>query len=517
MSRVAVGHRARSARAAFPNGRCAPGKSADSELARAMLRSTHIMPGRLRSRAAAISMLWLALGHGVRAQTAQPVAPLAPQLALVAPSRVMSLPDALAFARAHQPALRAALAQIAAARADARVPSAQWQPTVVAGAELLGATANNTTASYVGISGIDVPRIGGTRVTDTGDFTPFASTLAAVGLQQELFDFGRIAAQTAARDALVEVDRLGADATWIAVALNVEESYFAVRAAHAIALASEQAVARARVHRDFAQAQVGAGLWPPINLTRADADLVRFEVGSIRARGALAAAQAAFAAAVGSTEPALDVIEEPPASAELPSLSEALARAAQRDPVLQQAVAGLRAQRALTRAISASTRPNLQITATLSGREGGATPSSGPGPRYDGWLPRVPNWDLGVVLRWPLYDAVNSAQVDASLARESVRAADIDTARLRQIAQVEQAYTAVSVAGAALPALERALQAAQQNYEQADARFKGGLGTVVELSDAEAVRVEADIGLTLGRFDLARARAVLGRAIAEHL
>jgi hypothetical protein len=37
------------------------------------------------------------------------------------------------------------------------------------------------------------------------------------------------------------------------------------------------------------------------------------------------------------------------------------------------------------------------------------------------------------------------------------------------------------------------------------------------LSDAEAVRIEADIGLTLGRFDLARARAVLGRVIAEHL
>jgi outer membrane protein TolC len=442
---------------------------------------------------------------------------VAPSLELVAPARAISLTEALAFAREHQPAMRAALAQVAAARADAGVVRAQWQPRLVAGLELLGATANNTTASYAGISGIDVPRIGGTPVTDTGDFTPFASTLVAIGLQQEVFDFGRIAAQAAVQDALAEVQRQGADATWLAIALNVEEAYFAVRAAHAIARASEQAVARAHVHRDFAKAKVDAGLWPPINLTRAEADFVRFEIGSIKAKGALAAAQTAFAAAIGSPDHALDVVEQPPEPAQLPSLSEALARAAERDPVLLQAVAALRAQSAHTRAVGAGMRPNLQLTASFSGREGGATPSSGPDPRYEGFVPRVPNWDVGVVLRWPLFDAVNVGQREASRARERVRAEEIANARRRQIAQVEQAYTVVSVAGAALPALERALQAAQLNYDQADARFKGGLGTVVELSDAEAVRIEADIGLTLGRFDLARARAVLGRVIAEHL
>ena len=61
------------------------------------------------------------------------------------------------------------------------------------------------------------------------------------------------------------------------------------------------------------------------------------------------------------------------------------------------------------------------------------------------------------------------------------------------------------------------MEAAVANYAQADARFKAGLGTSVELADAEALRTEAEIQLALGKFDLARARAQLGRVIAARL
>ena len=44
---------------------------------------------------------------------------------------------------------------------------------------------------------------------------------------------------------------------------------------------------------------------------------------------------------------------------------------------------------------------------------------------------------------------------------------------------------------------------------------KAGLGTGVELADAETLRTDAEIQFALGRFEVARARAALGRAIAE--
>jgi outer membrane protein TolC len=67
----------------------------------------------------------------------------------------------------------------------------------------------------------------------------------------------------------------------------------------------------------------------------------------------------------------------------------------------------------------------------------------------------------------------------------------------------------------AAAASSRAEPVARANYAQADARFQSGLGTSVELADAEAIRTDAEIQLAFGQFELARARAEFGRAIAE--
>jgi outer membrane protein len=429
--------------------------------------------------------------------------------------RAVTLSEAIAYARQHQPAARAALARADAARADARVPGAQWQPLLIAGAELVGASTNNTTATPLAIAGIAVARVGTTRATGSGSWRGDPTTFAALSVEQELFDFGRIAAETAVTDALADVERLGADAVWLRVALDVEESYFAVLASRSVLQASEEAFQRARVHRDYANAQVNAGLRPPIDLTRAEADLTRFDVGRIRARGGLDAARIALAAAMGAPDPAIDATDEPAPVAPAPPLAQAFQRAQQRDPTLSQAAARLDAQQATTHALQARLRPNLALSAAIDGRAGGAAPSGGDGAPHDGWLPEVPNWDVGVVLRWPLYDAVLAAQRDASRAREDVRRAELDEVRQGQRAGIQRAYVAVNVAGAALRGLDRSFEAARANYEQADARYRGGLATVVELADAESLRTDAEIQRAIGRFDVARARAVLGRLIAE--
>jgi outer membrane protein TolC len=114
-----------------------------------------------------------------------------------------------------------------------------------------------------------------------------------------------------------------------------------------------------------------------------------------------------------------------------------------------------------------------------------------------------------------LFDPIINARRHASRVAEDIQRSEIDLVRQQVVASVEQAYVAVSVAREALPSLQHELEAAQANYAQADARFKAGLGTSVELADAEALRADADIRLAIGVFDLAKARAAFGRAIAE--
>jgi outer membrane protein TolC len=427
--------------------------------------------------------------------------------------RVMTLTEALAFARAHQPSIRAAMARVAAQEEEARVPRAEWLPSVGATLQGFAATANNSTGTYAGAPFVDIVRIGGTRTSVPGSALPYASTFVGAGINQEVFDFGRIAARAAAADALVDVVKQHAAVERLDIDFSVEEAYFAVFSAKSVLRAAEEAEARARVHRDLAKAGVDAGLRSPVVLTRAEADLARFGIARERARAGIAIAQSVLAAAVGVPEPALDVAGEAPRATEMPSLSDAVRDAAGRDPYILEAEARVRAEEKSTRAIAAELRPDLALTSTLSVRGGGAPPTSSGGAGVG--LPNIPNYDVGLVLRWPIWSGPTAARQRASRAREQVRREELAVVRFARSTAVHQTYLAVGVAKAALPALERGVEAARANYDQAEARFRSGLGDAVELADAEALRTQAEIDLIIGRFELARARVAFGRAIAE--
>jgi len=226
-----------------------------------------------------------------------------------------------------------------------------------------------------------------------------------------------------------------------------------------------------------------------------------------------------LAAAVGSPDLMLDANGTLPASKDVPTLQDAISQAAGRDPRVAEALAKVRAQQARTKAIFAELRPDLSATATFSGRAGGQEPSNGPTANADfaGWLPTVPNWDVGLVFTWPIYDATVVARGHASELKEAALRDDVEALKQSLSANVQRAFVNVAVTRDAVPALERAATAAIANYDQADARFKAGVGTSVELADAEALRADAEIQLAVGKFELARARAALDRAIAEGL
>jgi len=156
------------------------------------------------------------------------------------PMRSLTMDEALAYAHAHQPAIREALARLSSRRADAEIPSSQWLPKVGVTGQLFGMTANNTTAAYVGQPFMDIPRIGETKATSGGSLVLYASTFVAAGV------FGRIGAQRAAADAVVEVDRHRADIARLDVDFGVEEAFFSVFAPKAIVAASDDAYGRAR-------------------------------------------------------------------------------------------------------------------------------------------------------------------------------------------------------------------------------------------------------------------------------
>jgi len=428
--------------------------------------------------------------------------------------RRMTLGEALDYARKNQPSLLSARALLAGRQAEARVPAALFLPRVTISAQVLEGTANNSSASYLNVYGIDLPRIGGVPV-GSKSWSPDASSLAAAGLRQEMFDFGRIAALQAVANAAVDAERSVNEVTRLDVDFAVETGFYAVRTAKGILGAAQAAYDRSLLNYNTAVAGVKAGLREPIELTRAESDLDRFDVGRVRAQAGLDAAQSVFAAVVGVPDLVLDAQGEPPPVLPAPTLAQAVAQAFQNDPLLRARQALIRQQASTTQAIAAELHPDLSLTASLNGRAGGAQPSGASVPEGQGFVPNIPNWDAAVVLTWPLLDFGVLAREDASRALEGARQAELAEARQQLAANVQKAYVDLVAASRALPSLEKTLVAAHANYDQAEARFKNQLGSSVELADAQALLTTAEVDVTIGRFAVLQARAALGRVIAE--
>lgn len=219
-------------------------------------------------------MQWRSLSLGVAVSASL----VASARAEPAEPRALTLPEAIAYARTHQPLLRAARARLRAIEIDGAITRARWQPTFVATAQMFAGTTNNTTGSYVAVPGFDNPRVSATRAESPSSalWAPSPSSLAGIGARQEVYDFGRLTAAAAADDLRADAERQSFEATQITLDYDVVEAYVAVCATKGVLEATRRAIERATVHRDEAKAGVSAGLRRPIELTRAEADLYDF-------------------------------------------------------------------------------------------------------------------------------------------------------------------------------------------------------------------------------------------------
>ncbi len=427
----------------------------------------------------------------------------------------LTLDEALVYARSHQPALSAARARLEAARHDLAANEREWYPKVTVGAQVGAGTVNPSSATSLPFPGLNVARVGGTQMADPPTFRPYASTMVALGVRQEVFDFGRLAAQERLLGGLERLERARASSTDLEVAYLTASSFYAVLAAKQVLAAAESARARSRAHRDLAEAATRTGLRPPIDLTRADADLARFEVASARAEGGVRAARSALAAIVGAPEPEIDAKQESRPTRILPSVERAAGRAAEASPTVQRAEAALRVQDAYVDEVASRTRPRVYLDGAIDGRGGGFTAPDRPQAIGAGLVPQVPNYDLGVVFVWPIWDPTANETERAARARKRAAEEDLRGARAAASQDARKERIRVDIAERTVNALERSVAAATANAEQADVRFRSGLGTSLELSDAEGLRVEAEVQLAAARLEWMTARASLARILSE--
>jgi outer membrane protein TolC len=182
-------------------------------------------------------------------------------------------------------------------------------------------------------------------------------------------------------------------------------------------------------------------------------------------------------------------------------------------PELRQAQARLDASRAQLAGARARYLPDLFVTGN-AGYTGDdaliATDGVGTGVAFS------EQWSITGQLTWNLFEGFfTQARVKETQALIETARANYESIELQVRLEVEQAYIAVVEAGERIGATEKAIESAQENLRLAQGRYDAGVGTILELTEAQLSlsNAEADYvrALTDYRIGLAVLDRVAGR------
>ncbi|MBL8787019.1 MAG: TolC family protein [Deltaproteobacteria bacterium] len=428
----------------------------------------HVMP-------AALGLTLVATSLAARAAEPTPTAPVAAD----ANGPGLTLDAALATARNKHPTLVRLRAQVKAASTRVDQLDAVLRPSV---------------AGLVDFS------VGATPPADFGD--PTATVRAGVGASWTITDFGKNASQIRAGRGAVLAEDKAIEVTVRDIDQAVEEAYWNAVAQRDLVRVAQTTFESETRHREEAERFVKAGLRAPIEVARAKTQEARARTELVRAETAARLALVSLGRAMGGTVTpgavagswSSVVTSEVDVDALVKDASERREEVvAQRERVRAAELAVAASERGLAPSVSA----DAQVGVGSVGLEE--------------W---GPSWTVGVTLNWPFYDggrtelATATARAELETARSVVRELEVAIA-----SEIGFAASSLASARAELEAADTAREAAQVELQLAEARWKEGLGSGIELADAQtrvaltaAERTRAELSMALAKVRLERAR-----------
>ncbi len=414
----------------------------------------------------------------------------------------LTLPQAEAAALSRHHRLASSLHSAEAAAQRVGQTSASLYPSLDATtnfshSDIFGPDASNSTVVTTPGTGTNVPVVvSGNQKGSSRD-----SLNATLTARQVLVDFSRPHQLEQSRQgeqvALAEVDGVRQD-----VLLEVRKAWFTAWIDQAVLDIRQETVTNRQARLAQARAFYEGGTKARIDVATAEADLAEARLRALEAETQLQVDWVALNVAMGLACPAPYRLVLDPSWETAPDLDpERLVQTAMAcRPELRALRARLRGQIAALRAIQADRLPSLSANASLGG-SGSPTPLDGA-------------WSVGVSLNWNLFDGYLRRYQDGE-ARATARslAEQFEQQRITVYQEVASRMVQVRQASAQITAARTALEAARESYRLAAARYQVGVGSSLELSDAELALSQARTDLATAANTLRTSRAELTRAV----
>ncbi len=423
------------------------------------------------------------------------------------PSQPLTLNAAVDLALGNYPAIRAARAQVAVARAGIDLARTAYLPRTDLLWQENRATRNNIFGLLLPQSVI--PSISG-PVLGTKSYASTWGSAGGVLFSWEPFDFGlRSANVELARTAMNQANA-GVEVTRLDVATAAADAFLAVLAAEQAVRAAQANVERLQVFAQSVHVLVQNQLRPGADASRADAELAVARNQLIQAQQTVALNQATLAEALGLA--GTSVTADPGPLLALPPATALPVPDFNAHPLARAQAAVVETVRARQHVLDRSYFPRVNLQAAFSGRGTGAQ-LHGRLIEGKGLLPDTPNWAAGISVSFPLFD------IFALRARREAEASN-ETAERARYEQTIQNLTAQDVRARALvEAAQRIaentpfqLKAAQEAETQVRTRYEFGLATITDVADVQRLLAQAEVDDALARLGVWRALLAAARS-----
>ena len=393
-------------------------------------------------------------------------------------------------------------------------------------------TGTGTTGTGTGTGGTVITPGGtgttGTTGTGTGTTTTPTVTQSAsvnevsvvrgggltVGLSQNLFDDGT--RETVNKQARRAVDAASFNAlnTRQNTILVVTQNYYQLLLATDLVKVARAQVARFQQAVDVTQAQITAGTAPAKDVYQARSDLATAQVTLLQNQNQVLLASANLKNTLGVASPlpvqaaplaAGQDLPPPPPAGKAVTFEQALTAAFAQRPDLRQQEAIVQSQNAAVQQARRQAGLTLRGDYVLTYQATNDTGARGTDSQFL------------VSGSYPLFDAGSArGAVRIAQAQRDIAANQLEQVRQQIRLDVEQAYNTRATNQLAAGLAQAAVTAAQVNYDAAVAARQEGIGTVLDITTAQATLTQAESQYVTAVYNFYIADAQLQRALGQN-
>jgi outer membrane protein TolC len=396
----------------------------------------------------------------------------------------LSLRAAIDLALQYHPSMRAASAIVQSSEASLTLARSAYFPSFAATGSV-----SRTDGAFV-FNPSFPPRI--------QSYNNYAS---ALNVQQTIYDFGKTDGRVSGAHELLYASQFDLDGSRMSVISNVEVAYYGVLQAERVVEVNTETLTQTEDHLKEAQAYYAVGTRPQIDVTTAQVNVANARVNLIRAQNQLRIAGLQFENSMGvhSDVPyrLSDSLGVPLFAMSLDSVK-AIALASRQD--LQSAYARMQSSQSLVSSASGQRLPTLALAGTWN------------------WsafnFPLQSRWNAGVTLSLPLFEGFGiDAQVDQAEANLESAQATLALAVENALLDVEPNYLSLKEASDRIDATAKLVGQATENLKIAEGRYNFGVGSAIEITDAQVALANARLSNIQALYDYNSSLIKLKRAM----